>query len=659
MRILFFINLLSAGGKERRLVELLKVLKFRQDCEFELVVMNTEIHYKEVLSLNIPIHYLIRRSKKDISVFRMFYKICRNYKPDIVHCWDSMTAIYSSPVCKLLKIKLVNGLITSSPEKQNILNKDWFRAKITFPFADIVISNSKAGLEAFDAPSKKSFFVHNGFNFERINNIIDPKIINAQLNIKTKYLIGMVATNSKNKDYLTYFAAAQILLKKRKDITFLAIGENTDSEFLKSQIDEQYIENIRLLGKKSGVESYINALDICVLSTFTEGISNSILEYMALGKPVIATAGGGTNEIVIDQETGFLINRSNPGELAEKIEILLNDNELRGKMGAAGKARIDTYFTIDDMVKNYVILYNNILYKRSSKKIFFAKKFLREVLAFFLIQLYYLRRHDIDGILSFYFHNPSKALFEKIMKWLIDNEYKFISIKELDYFIHHKVSTKKLVFICFDDGWRGNISLLESIEKHKIPVTLFVQTDAVNEGNFWWEYALINGQQKYSGIDEIPEFKGLPDRILKEKISILKTKFILKRSSITLEELKKINKSELVTIGSHTITHPILTNCSYESQSYELMESKRILGQWLNREIEYIAYPNGDYNDDTIEIAEKCGYKLGFTTNPGKIETDKVNPLMIPRNALYDSGGYFENISKILGAWQEYFFKNK
>ena len=167
MRILFFINLLSAGGKERRLTELMKVLKTRHDCDFELIVMNSEIHYKEVLNLNIPIHYLIRKSKKDISVFRMFYKICRNYKPDIVHCWDSMTAVYSAPVCKLLKIKLVNGLITSSPERQNIFNKDWLRAKLTFPFSDIIIGNSKAGLESFSAPEHKSFFIHNGFNFER------------------------------------------------------------------------------------------------------------------------------------------------------------------------------------------------------------------------------------------------------------------------------------------------------------------------------------------------------------------------------------------------------------------------------------------------------------------------------------------------------------
>jgi glycosyltransferase involved in cell wall biosynthesis/peptidoglycan/xylan/chitin deacetylase (PgdA/CDA1 family) len=656
MRILFFINLLSAGGKERRLTELMKVLKLRDDCEFELVVMNNEIHYKEVLALNIPIHYIIRKSKKDISVFRMFYRLCKNYKPDIVHCWDSMTAIYSSPVCKLLNIKLVNGLITSSPERQNIFNKDWFRAKITFPFSDIIIGNSKAGLVAFNAPGNKSFFIHNGFNFERISSIIDNNIIRNQLNVKTKYLIGMVATNSKNKDYVTYLKAAQILIDKRKDITFLAIGENTDSSFLKSNISKQNADYIKLLGRKSGVESYVNALDICVLSTFTEGISNSILEYMALGKPVIATSGGGTNEIVVDNKTGFLINRSNPEELADKIEILLFDSELRAKMGEAGKERINNFFTIDEMVKNYIILYNNLFVKPSVKKLFFVKKLMREVLAFFLIQLYYIRKHSHEGILSFYFHNPSKTLFEKMMKWLVNKGYKFISIQELNYYIQNNIKTENLVFISFDDGWRGNFELLEFIEKYEIPITLFVQTNAIKDGNYWWEYALINGQQKYSGIKEISGFKSLPEKVLKEKISILKHKYCLKRSSLTLDELKKISESRYVTIGSHTVTHPILTRCSVESQTFEILESKRIISQWINKEVEYIAYPNGDFNDDTIEISKNCGYKLGFTTIPGKIDIERVNSFIIPRNALYDSGGYFENISKILGIWQEFIF---
>ena len=169
----------------------------------------------------------------------------------------------------------------------------------------MVIGNSKAGLIAYNAPRLKSVCIPNGFNFKRIKTLIPNSQIRAEIAVDTTYIIGMVASFSKYKDYQTYFAAAHLLLNKRTDITFLAIGNDTESELSKSLIDKEKTKHFRLLGKKSNVESFINAMDVCVLATFTEGISNSILEYMALGKPVIATSGGGTNELIDIKKPGF------------------------------------------------------------------------------------------------------------------------------------------------------------------------------------------------------------------------------------------------------------------------------------------------------------------------------------------------------------------
>ena len=361
MKILFFIDILMSGGKERRLTELMKALKQSPDCDFELAVMSNEIHYREVLDLNIPIHYLIRKSKKDVSVTIKLYKLCKEYKPDIIHCWDSMTAVYSFPVCRILNIKLINGMITNAPEKISMTDKKWIRSRLTFPFSDTIIGNSKAGLVAYRAPERKSYFIHNGFDFKRIENIISNQIIRQQLNITSRYIIGMVASFSTAKDYKTFFEAAHIILDKRKDVTFIAIGSNTESSDSKNHVRNEYSGYFRLLGKRSGIESYVNTFDIGVLSTFGEGISNSILEYMALGKPVVATMGGGTVELVLDNETGFLVRRSDSAELARKIELLLDNAQLRQKMGLAGKERIQNFFNIDNMMKKYIEIYNRTL----------------------------------------------------------------------------------------------------------------------------------------------------------------------------------------------------------------------------------------------------------------------------------------------------------
>lgn len=351
---------MTAGGKERRLMELMKALKPKPDIEFELALMTRDVHYKEVFDLGINIHYLIRKTKKDISVFYKFYKLCRDFRPHIVHCWDTMTAVYIAPVCKLLHIRMVNGMIVDAPGRHDIFFKPWLRARLTFPLSDLIIGNSKAGLDAYKAPAGKSIVIYNGFNFDRTNKIISSEEIRRQLNINTRFIVGMVATFSDLKDYPTYYKAARLLLEKRKDITFIAIGKDTDSISSRNLINDDKEAWFRLLGKKSDIESFINTMDIGVLSTFTEGISNSILEYMAMGKPVVATRGGGTSEIVEDHKTGLLVSPSSPEELAFMVNRLLDDDELRIGMGISGKERIKKMFSIEEMTGKYVSVYRDL-----------------------------------------------------------------------------------------------------------------------------------------------------------------------------------------------------------------------------------------------------------------------------------------------------------
>jgi len=363
LKILFTIDSLRSGGKERRLTELIKILKLKKEIQFEIVTMNNEIHYEDVIDSSIILHYLIRQNKNDLTIFRKFYLICKQFKPDIVHCWDSMTAIYAIPTCKFLNIKLVNGLIVDSPNNQTVFNKYMLRAKLSFLFSDLIIGNSYAGIRAYNAPKQKSIVIHNGFDFMRIQNITPKTSIRKELKTETKYMIGMVATFSKFKDYTTFYKAAKLLLNRHKNITFLAIGFNTDHQTSTDQIEKEISSHFRFLGAQTNVENYVNSMDICVLSTFTEGISNSILEYMAMGKPVVATVGGGTSEIVEENITGFLVRPSDPKALCEKLEILLLDKTLRYKMGKAGQERVKSFFSIDSMVSLYISNYYRLLNK--------------------------------------------------------------------------------------------------------------------------------------------------------------------------------------------------------------------------------------------------------------------------------------------------------
>lgn len=246
MKILFFIESLYSGGKERRLVELLKGLKNYSNINYELVLTRRDIHYKDVLALNIKIHYLDRKFiRKDPRLFFLFYKICKNFRPDIIHVWGNMAAFYSFPAKLLLRLKLLNNQITNAPDK---IRKGILSPKIAFLFSDKIIANSKAGLESYAVSSKKSMVIYNGFDFFRLEKLTSKELIRKQFSILTKKAFAMVASFQPNKDYVTYINAANLILKDYDDVTFLCVGNGDNTAFRQLVLPEN-IDKIKFLGQ--------------------------------------------------------------------------------------------------------------------------------------------------------------------------------------------------------------------------------------------------------------------------------------------------------------------------------------------------------------------------------------------------------------------------
>lgn len=364
IKILIIIDNLRRGGKERRLVELLKGLKENPEIEIYVILLKELNHYPEINDLqNVRVKVLERKIKKDPLIFIRIFRICKQYQPAIIHSWGSMPSIYAVPAAKLLRVKFINAMISNAIFKP--ASKNWIRAKLTFPFSDVILSNSHAGLKAYHAPVHKSRVIHNGFNFSRVSKLTQPEEVRKSLQIETRYVIGMIGAFHDRKDYDTYIMAALKILGKRKDVTFVAVGDGPNIEYHKKLAGQNYPGRIKFPGQHDHVESIINIIDVGVLTTndeiHKEGISNAILEYMALGKPVIATAGGGTNEIMIDGNTGFIINPGSQDQLIEKIEFLLDHPEDALLFGQRGKKRIQNEFSIEKMVHSTVELYKKLL----------------------------------------------------------------------------------------------------------------------------------------------------------------------------------------------------------------------------------------------------------------------------------------------------------
>jgi len=355
---------LRAGGKERQLVELVNGLILKENIQFNVITLKDGIHYKKIHDFGVTIHFLQRRRKIDPTVSRGIYEICKAFEPDIIHSWDLVTTTHALPIAKILGIKFINGSIRNAT-KTNAFSKPWIVSKLTMPFCEAVITNSRAGLKAYPVPTQKTYCIHNGFDVSRIRHLRSPREIKKMYGITDGKIVGMVARFEDRKDYDSYIFCAEKILSERNDVTFIAAGDGRNLPRCRNMINSQFKDKIIFTGRQDEIESIIQLFDIGVLTTnnvlHQEGIPNSIMEYMALGKPVLATDSGGNSELVAHQKTGFLIGAFDVAELASKMTFLLENDEIRHAMGEAGRKKIMNEFRSEKMVGNYLKLYKGLI----------------------------------------------------------------------------------------------------------------------------------------------------------------------------------------------------------------------------------------------------------------------------------------------------------
>ena len=362
MKVLYIIDSLTSGGKERQLVELLKGITKKDDICVRLIILSDIINYNYINDLNIVIDIIKRKSKKDLSVFNKIYNVCHDFKPDIIHSWELMCSFYTIPIAKIIGAKFLNGIIRYSPANFNIFkHKKFITTNLSFLFSDIILSNSNAGLKSYRAPKHKSHVIHNGFDLNRLFNTDDKTFIKDKYNIKADNIVGMVARFHERKDYFMFIMSAINILQNRNNVTFVTVGDGNTLDDCKNLVPSEYKDNILFLGNLKDVESIINIFDIGVLVSYEEGISNSIMEYMAFEKPVIATLHGGNDELVLNNTTGFLVKPNNIRDLSDKIEFLLNNRDIAKAMGKSGKERLMKDFSIEVMTDEHIKLYNKLL----------------------------------------------------------------------------------------------------------------------------------------------------------------------------------------------------------------------------------------------------------------------------------------------------------
>jgi glycosyltransferase involved in cell wall biosynthesis len=361
MKVLHVIDCMRIGGAQRRLFQLLKGLQSSEGIRNYLVLFSNEIDFVGLNKLDAEI--IIIRSEKLISYesFKEFRKIVAKINPDIIHSWQLITSFYATLLSFAFKFKHLNAMINDSSNR-GFFDKERLLTKAIIPFADIIVSNSKAGLAAYKVKRKRNVFViYNGFDFERLGSAKDvnfDSFFNASKQDVT--VLGMVARFDYAKDYPTVIEAICSLLERGKKIKFIAVGDGSTLEECKCLVPPKYKDHFFFTGKRGDIDEIVPLFDIGVLSTFTEGISNSIMEYMAFKKPVVATDCPGNREIVVDGHTGLLVKSRDKNDWMDKLSLLIENKEMQSRYGMSGFCRLKECFYLDKMILQYTDLYSRL-----------------------------------------------------------------------------------------------------------------------------------------------------------------------------------------------------------------------------------------------------------------------------------------------------------
>ncbi|MDR0338054.1 MAG: glycosyltransferase [Planctomycetaceae bacterium] len=406
LKILQIIPTLDRCGAEKQMVLLATHLP-KEEFEVEVIVLTRSGTFAEELAeAKIATILIGKRLKFDPFALNRLKRAIKQFQPDLVHTWLFAANAYGRKAaidCGVPRIVAGERCVDPWKSWYHFYIDRWFAGKtdrivtnsngvkdfyvqhglpsekfVVIPNAVLTQETTVDGLFSvsvkeileeigatnFESEGDYLPIVHGDYDWERKTLLpIAPELRFRQ----TPFMIGIVArlwSQKQIKDLLWVFETLKFV---NLNFHAIIIGDGPERDMLLRLRDQWQLSNcVHFLGQRNDVPRFMIHFDLLLNSSAYEGQSNSILEAMAMGIPVIATDIPGNNDLVVDGVTGLLV--PNSGEdfrlrrrnFVEKILFLLESTELRKKMGIAAKTRIAQHFSLEQMIQRHSELYRTL-----------------------------------------------------------------------------------------------------------------------------------------------------------------------------------------------------------------------------------------------------------------------------------------------------------
>ncbi len=373
INILQLIGSFHQGGSERQAVQLVKLLHNNEKYRVFVACLNKEgvlrgeieeLGYKNFLEFSLNSFY----DANMIRQLRRCAKFLRENDIKIVQSSDFYTNVFGMTAGALARVPV---RIAAKRETGTKTAKQAFIERRAFNLAHAVVVNAdavKKHLVETGVSENKIYTIYNGLDLERLTVSDDLKQteilknFNLPFGEKEKFVTIVANLRSDVKNHKMFLRAARKVSEKVEDVNFILAGEGELTDAMKRFANELGIEDKTFfIGRCAKVAELLEISDVCVLCSKTEGFSNSILEYMAAVKPVVATDVGGASEAIIEGETGFLIQSDDDDALAKRVVELLVNPEKAEKMGAKGRKVVEEKFSVESQTERTLSIYEKLL----------------------------------------------------------------------------------------------------------------------------------------------------------------------------------------------------------------------------------------------------------------------------------------------------------
>lgn len=371
-RVLMTIRQGKIGGGETHVLDLVKELDKKHFEPYVLSFTDGPM-VQELKKINIPCRVIYTETPFDFRIWKKVKKIMKSLHIDLVHAHGTRALSNSFWAAKKLQIPLIYTVHGwSFHQNDNLLKyrlKLWLESFLTKQSGCVINvskSNQNDGINKFNM--KRSVVIYNGIDHKKFSLKNTYNDIRASFKIpEDKLLVGYIARFTNQKDPKTMIEAIKLALEQNNSLMFLMVGDGELKASTEKLIHIHKLEDkVIFTGFRTDIPDILNAIDIYCLPSLWEGLPIGLLEAMAMGKAVIATAVDGTKEIIQHEINGVLIDVKSPKELANHIvRLSFNKTDIQ-TLGAHAKQFVKHVFDIKKMTKSTENVYAKMCNKEIS-----------------------------------------------------------------------------------------------------------------------------------------------------------------------------------------------------------------------------------------------------------------------------------------------------